>query len=126
MAQRSFSITVVNNTGRNWTRDIMELNGGVWSNNELETPPKDIPRVSLNGDGNVQSGMGFFESESDGVATGTEGFVDYNSDRGEKLHIYWDNPYVGGNSFNASVPNLHLYWGDPGGNNANITLRIEG
>lgn len=125
MAARSFSITVVNQTGRDWTRGGMSLNHGVWSDDEARVPPEHLPKASLDGDGNPQPGVIFFESESQGFATGTEGSVDYNSDRGETLHIFWDNPFVGGNSFSASVPNLRLCWGDPSGNDANITLRIQ-
>jgi hypothetical protein len=44
MAARSFSITVVNYTGRNWTRGGMSLNHGIWSptgpsDDEARVPP---------------------------------------------------------------------------------------
>jgi hypothetical protein len=125
MAARSFSITVLNWTGRPWTRTNISLPHGEWSNGGALVPPEQIPPVHLNGDGDAAPGLVFFEAESQGFATGTQGSVDYNSQFG-KISINFDNPFAGGNSFNTSGPDsLRLLWGDPGGNNASITLEIR-
>jgi hypothetical protein len=102
MAARSFSITVVNYTGRVFNRT--SLNHGVWSNEEACVPPEQRPKVSLNDDGDVIPGVIFFESESQGFMTGTEGSVDYVNDAIGTVSIYWDNPFIGSNEFSVNVP----------------------
>jgi hypothetical protein len=125
MAARSFSITALNWLGKDWHRSNITLSHGEWSNNGGLVPPELIPRVSLNADGDAQPGVVFFEAESQGFATGTEGVVDYNSDFGT-ISIHFDNPFAGSNSFNVGAPDgLRLLWGDPGGNNASITLEVR-
>lgn len=127
MAARSFGITVLNWTGTHWTRNGMSLDHGAWSNNGGLVPAEHIPPVFINDDGDAAPGFVFFESESDGFSTGTEGNCDYNADNGAgNFSMFWDNPFIGGNRFSAQAPgNFHLFWGDPSGNNANLTIEIR-
>lgn len=125
MAARSFSITVNNWTGKVWKRTALGLSHGVWSDNESLVPPEQLPKVSLNDNGDAQPGVIYFESESQGVMTGTEGFVDYAND-GNTIHIYWDNPYIGSNSFSVAVPDAYAAsFTDYHGNNADVTVDIR-
>ncbi|MEH1980494.1 MAG: aegerolysin family protein [Nostoc sp.] len=87
MAARSFFISVRNYTGRSWKREGLGLSHGEWSNNQKSIPPEHISKLTLDRDGDAIPGTISFESESGGFATGTEGFVDYIDDKGEKLHI---------------------------------------
>jgi hypothetical protein len=121
MAERSFSITVFNWTGTVWNRTNMGLSHGIWS--DSFEPPEQLPKVSLNDNGDAQPGVAFFESE--GGMEGTQGFADYDGPVGP-LHIEWDNPFIGSNHFSASAAGVFaLGWGDPGGNNAHIDLTIR-
>jgi hypothetical protein len=49
-----------------------------------------------------------WEAESSGVATGTEGYVDFNLELGPgatgTVHVYFDNPFIGSNSYDQSAP----------------------
>jgi hypothetical protein len=125
MAARSFSVTVENSTGKVWTRSALTLPHGEWSNGGGAVPPETIPKASFNSEGDIQPGTIFFEAESQGFATGCEGFVDYKSDFGV-ISIHFDNPFTGSNTFSASgPPGIGLPSGDPGGNNAAVTLEIR-
>ena len=63
-----------------------------------------------------------FGSESDGFATGTEGFVVYASDVGD-FRIGWDNPFIGSNGFGiATPPGFGGSHTDESGNNANVEV----
>lgn len=66
---------------------------------------------------------------SDGIGTGVEGWMtlvrDYDPANGQ-LVIHFNNPFAGGNEFSAQAPDgFTLSWGDPGGDNASIFLRID-
>ncbi len=125
MAARSFLITVENYTGKVWRRTNLGLPHGEWSNGGGMVPAETIPKLSLDGDGNAVPGVIQFGSESDGFATGTEGFVDYQSDAGN-MHIGWDDPFVGSNGFGVGVPDGYKEeHGDISGNNANVTVAIR-
>jgi hypothetical protein len=125
MAARTFFVSVQNFTGKVWDRVDVGLSHGAWSENGI--PSEHWLKVSLDDDGNVVPGEDWFMSESDGFATGTEGFVDYTAQGvAGTLHIHWNNPFVGGNEFTAAGPNqFHYFWGDPGGTDANINLVIQ-
>jgi hypothetical protein len=126
MAARSFSVTVVNWTGKTWRRTSVSLPHGEWSNGGALVPPETVPPVSLNGDGDAQPGVVFFEGESQGFATGVEGFVDYTNDDTGTISIHFDNPYIGSNEFTAAGPDsIRREWGNPSGNNASITLELR-
>lgn len=96
MAARSVRIIFKNLTTDSLTRKSMGLSHGIWSDNDSDSPPETItPKNSV-----------MWESESDGFATGTEGFVSYKSDswNGHLLTIKWDNPFVGSNEFSVDPP----------------------
>jgi hypothetical protein len=125
MADRTFLISIKNLTGRTWDRQDVGLNWGVWSQDGL--PSEHWGPAHFDDSGDVVPGTDWFMSESDGFATGTEGWVDYTSQGlAGTLHIHWNNPFVGGNQFTASGPDgINYNWGDPGGNHASIELQIE-
>lgn len=125
MAARSFFVSVKNFTGKKWDRGALVLNHGVWSENGI--PSEHWLAAHFDDAGDLVPGEDWFMSESNGFATGTEGSVEYTSQGiAGTLHIHWNNPFVGGNEFTAIGPTQFTYnWGDPGGNDANITLRIE-
>lgn len=125
MAARSFSITIQNWTGRQWQRSDVRLLHGEWSQQGQLQPPDTINKLHLNDEGDARPGVVFFESESDGFATGTEGTVNYTTAEGTVI-LHWNNPFVGGNEFTARGPDQFAYfWGDPGGNDASIVLDIR-
>ncbi len=125
MAARSFFITIQNFTGRVWQRSGLGLAHGIWSNNDALIPPEQLQRITLDNDGNAIPGVVQFCSESDGFATGTEGFVEYQSDVGI-LHVGWDNPFVGSNGFGVNVPDgFTNTFGDISGNDANVTVILR-
>ena len=125
MAARTFRVTILNNTTHVWDRDNFGLMAGIWSGTAI--PSEHVPRFGFDGEGNPVPGVDWFQSDSDGILTGTEGFVDYLTQGiAGTLHIHWNNPFSGHNSFTASGPlQFNYFWGDPGGNDARITLRIE-
>jgi YD repeat-containing protein len=72
-----------------------QLDHGCWTNNVL--PPDTIPPLTTVN----------FEAESCGVATGTEGFVEYRpygSPASQFGHFYFDDPFIGDNAASASGP----------------------
>src|SRR5271167_51045 len=95
MARRSTQITLNNNTDIDLT--LVGNAGpchGSWSTNM--SPPGTIPKQST----------ATWQSESSGVATGTEAWVKYQiTNPGpcapELLFIYWDNPFVWDNGTQA-------------------------
>jgi Aegerolysin len=125
MAERSFEVTVSNMTGRTWTRTGMDLAHGIWENNGAAVPPETIPRLTIDDDGTPKPGVGFFGSESNGFGTGTEGSAHYVSDRGEHLDLFWDDPFVGSNTFTVNAAPLRACFGNISGNNAHVTVRIQ-
>jgi hypothetical protein len=125
MAQRSFVITVENFTGLVWRRTDLGHSHGHWANNDEMVPPEQIPKLTLDAHGNAIPGEVQFGGESDGFATGTEGFVDYRSDAGN-MRIGWDNPFIGSNGFGVDVPDgYNEQHSDIGGNNANVRVIIR-
>src|ERR1700691_2904577 len=103
MAARSFAVTIENNTGRIWNRTALSLPHGEWSNTGADVPPENIPKASFDAQGDIQPGHVFFQAESQGAATGCEGFVNYSCDLGT-IQIHFDNPFVGSNTFSAAGP----------------------
>jgi hypothetical protein len=126
MATRSFLVSILNSVLAPWHRTGLNLIHGVWSQGSDGIPSEVIPAAHVQGI-HIVPGDDWFMSESDGFATGTEGWVDYMMDGVDgTLRIYWDNPFAGGNRFTASGPRDFTYnWGDPGGSDAHVTLRIE-
>lgn len=126
MAARSFFITVLNFTGKLWQRSNLVLESGEWSNNGGFVPPEQIPKISLDGNGDAIPGVARFGSESDGFATGTNGSVQYQSDGGSRIYIGWNNPFVGSNGFSVGATNgLKIVSNDFTGDNANVTVTVS-
>jgi hypothetical protein len=113
-AARSVAITFKNLTSPGpdgWDvvpRWAWTLSHGIWT----VLPPESLPKATSR----------FWMSESNGILTGTEGSVRYGSSFGD-VTIYWDNPYIGGNSYSCTVPAFFtcaILGG--GGNNASVTF----
>lgn len=86
---RSFRVTIQNATASSiLTQTFSHLCGGAWTPGGWNPPGTIAP-------GNA-AGM---QSESDGVATGTEGYAKYDvatpSGRQGMIYVYWDNPFYG-------------------------------
>src|SRR5260370_32781947 len=95
MASRSVTINFVNNSDVALIGDSGGLRHGIWT----VQPPARIEVGT-----NVS-----WESESYGVATGTEGEVTYKIETGPgqtdgSAHFHWDNPFVGSNSYDEATP----------------------
>ncbi|WP_321910274.1 OmpL47-type beta-barrel domain-containing protein [Paraburkholderia sp. J11-2] len=83
--------------------------------------------ITTNPPSRIEPGTtGSWESESSGVATGTEGevFYDIETAPGQTAgtaHFHWDNPFVGSNSYDESVPDGYKA-GRSGGDGDNATV----
>lgn len=132
MAARSFLITVENSVRRLWKRTDLGLKHGVWSNGGALVPPEQIDPSTVDADGDSVPSRVQFGSESSGFATGTEGWVQYESPpTGTQplatLRIEWVNPYIGSNRFYVTVPSPP-YTASPdaiGGKNAVTTVVVR-
>jgi hypothetical protein len=82
-------------TFHNQSKLTLEMAGGRLAHGEwTHRPPKTIgPNQKVT-----------WASESNGFMTGTEGTVTYRIKGGGQVYLWWDNPYAGGNSYDASVP----------------------
>jgi hypothetical protein len=106
-------IKLHNRTPHALTRTAASLDDGAW------TSPNQPPSVI---GANTTT---FIESESDGVATGTEGTVRYASDGGGELYFHWDNPFVGRSSYAQTAPTgCGLCFSGGTGNNAELDLQL--
>lgn len=111
MSARSVSITLVNDTDLTLALDYKEVSGGVW----VEEPPATIEA----------RGEGAWRSDSDGLATGTEGRASYSTG-GEQVQVHWDNPFVGSNSLDVGVPPGYTEThGDISGDHADIKISVS-
>jgi hypothetical protein len=95
MASRSVNVNFVNHSDVALIRGSGNLSHGIWTTQ----PPLRIEAAATVG----------WESESNGVATGTEGEVTYNIETGPgqtagSAHFHWDNPFAGSNSYDDSTP----------------------
>lgn len=114
-AARSTVVSFVNYTNAKLVRKTWTMNHGEWTANRL--PPEAIP-------GQTRKEWG---SESDGFATGTEASVVYSSPSGD-ITVYWDNPYVGSNSYNCNAPSSYICRrtdGTGGGDNAWVEFTLN-
>jgi hypothetical protein len=103
MPQRTFRIFLSNNTDHCLVRVNHHLDHGEWTSGEW-TPPPTIPPRSERG----------WQSESAGIGTGTEGWVEYRPrvlpgpllgggfgdpctqpEMADLIRITWDNPFLG-------------------------------
>ncbi|MFF4498072.1 Crystal protein ET79 [Streptomyces sp. NPDC001546] len=113
-AARSTAVRVVNNSGTLLARTGAGLSHGIWTGNSL--PP------SLIGPGASAT----WESESEGVMTGTEGYANYTMAGGGTVSIRWDNPFSGSNKYQCQVPAPHrCTTSGGGGDNAYVTFAVN-
>lgn len=120
MAARSTEIQFFNETPHTLTKIGEGLSHGEWTTE----PPNVIPPQT----------SAQWESESDGFATGTEGTADYriSDDLGDlggvppplQVHLHWDNPFIGSNSYDESAPAAFLL-ARTGGGGDNATVRYS-
>ncbi|KAI9752832.1 MAG: hypothetical protein M1835_001063, partial [Candelina submexicana] len=94
-SKRSTQVNVKNDSDAELRRIWAELQGGEWTTR----PPFQI----------LPGSTGVWQSESDGVGTGTEGFVRYRIYfRGAAtdgvLELHWNNPYLGDNTYSETFP----------------------
>lgn len=113
MAVRSVKITLVNET-----KESLKLNGdkilhGMWTTK----PPRKIEPFET-----VE-----WQSESNGILTGTEGWVEYSVSDGSGLaQFHWNNPYVGTNTYKHSAPTGYLTHDSGGsGHRTSVTFHFS-
>ncbi len=95
MAARSTRIVFYNDSETTLVRLGGGLDHGIWT----RRPPSRIDPVTTAN----------WESESNGVMTGTEGHVDYDirlpsGQSAGTCHLYWDNPFIGSNEYEETTP----------------------
>jgi len=122
-------VTLVNNTQNTMLIKVGEdLAHGEW---RIEPPDNIGPGSQVT-----------WESQSNGFLTGTEGWVRYypvdaNSDNvaipspvpdSDTIYVYWDNPFVGSNSYNttATDPYQVTQQGDGHGDNTDVGFTLAG
>jgi hypothetical protein len=90
-ASRSTKVRLINYTDKTLQNPKFEAEWGVFT----KEPPSVIePHNTAE-----------WETESKGVMTGTEGWVEFElSDGSGKLRLWWNNPYVGGNRYKPEDP----------------------
>ncbi|MET0842655.1 MAG: hypothetical protein ABWY23_02315 [Mycetocola sp.] len=117
MAARSTRFVFYNDSDTTLVRIGGGLDHGIWT----RQPPLTIPPLT-----NAN-----WESESNGVLTGTEGHVDYDiqlatGGSAGTCHIYWDNPYVGSNEYEEKTPEtFQVKRLGGGGDNAVVRLTFS-
>lgn len=99
MPVRNFRVYLSNQTEYPLIRTDHHLCGGDWTSSDWEPPPRIEPRSER-----------AWQSESSGIATGTEGWVKYGIGvpplvipggpppepvLRDTVYVYWDNPYLG-------------------------------
>lgn len=88
MAARSVACTLINQTG-----EPLSLAGPPQLDHGILTPGQAPPPSC--------GGSAAWSAESEGFMTGTEGRVTYRGPSGSVV-LYWDNPFIGGNEYNAT------------------------
>ncbi|MFF2349778.1 aegerolysin family protein [Kitasatospora sp. NPDC058115] len=120
-AARSTTVRLSNWTGCTLTRESWELSHGIWSHE----PPERI----------ADQQRGSWSSESNGFATGTEGFAQFYAENcanpaldGRLVRVHWNNPYVGSNSYDWAGSDLKFHVSKAGGsgNNATVDFSVWG
>jgi Aegerolysin len=132
MAARSVTVTVVNCSKVEWKRTDLKLLGGIWGPNGGTVPPEVIAGQIEDDDGEPIRSEVVFGSESNGFATGTEGWVTYTGSKksGESIglmKIHWNNPFSGGNGFGVDFQDQRYTAnvGNSVGNNATVLVDIH-
>ncbi|MGX4734984.1 hypothetical protein ACI1MP_00490 [Kitasatospora griseola] len=121
-AARSTAVKLNNWTGCTLTRENWWLSHGIWTFD----PPVHI----YNGQ------QGSWASESNGFATGTEGYARFFAENcanpvlnSRSIQVHWNNPYVGSNSYDSNGTDVKFYVPQPaggGGNNATAEFSAWG
>ncbi|WP_344804127.1 PLL family lectin [Microlunatus ginsengisoli] len=119
MAARSTRVTIHNETSQTLTHLSDSLDHGEWT--DPLTPPATIP----------PGAVVWWQSESDGVATGTEGRAAYrigtDPQGGGQFDIHWDNPYAGTNFYEQGISGPYGFYFEGGkGNNAEAIYHLIG
>lgn len=120
MASRSVKVTATNRSDVQFVVSHVEVDGGIW------TPGMEVAPGTLV----LETDNLIFQTESDGILTGTSGRVVLSSANLDpfprELSFRWDNPYVGANSYSVErVPAGLDAWFEGGdGDNAEVTLHI--
>lgn len=115
MAERSTFVTFTNHTdqilGKNWET----LDHGIWTD-DIEPPQTVMPGETVT-----------WSSESSGIATGTEGRVQYRvGDGGPIVELHWNNPFAGENTYDeACPPGWAALRSGGGGSNATVAWVLE-
>ncbi len=114
MAARSTRVTIRNQTGVTLRHVDDSLDHGEWT--APLTPPAEIP----------PGATVWWQSESNGVATGTEGRTHYAIvGSNDALTFHWDNPFVGANFYEQSVSGPYgLYFSGGIGNNTEVVYSL--
>jgi hypothetical protein len=111
-AARSVQVNFTNSSDVALTLSSDSLSHGCWTTQ----PPNTIA---------VGASVSW-ESESCGVATGTEGEATYTFAAGGSAHFHWDNPFVGSNSYDQSAPVGYSAIRSGGdGNNATVSWTFD-
>jgi hypothetical protein len=121
-AARSMKLTINNKAHHaSLHRTAIGLSHGVWAQGGGQVPPENIaPKTSA-----------VFGAESNGLATGVEGFANYDViSQGAKIgwvHITFDNPYLTGNEVKCSTSSSNDFVcnvanENPPGNNASDSI----
>jgi len=119
-AARSTNVTLVNQTGCDLNLTGQHLSHGRWSID----PPSFI----------AYGGQATWRSRSAGIATGTEGRVTYRTSdcdirdlKQKDVRLHWNNPFVGGNSYdyNGTDPAFRAPHSGGSGNDANVTFFVQ-
>lgn len=112
-SSRSVDIRFVNTTGEALTCATAVLDGGEWSS----YPPDAV----------AAGDTGAWRTQSNGVATGTEGAATFGvGSATTKVEIKWNDPYVGSNSFSCSASEGYKCETSGGkGNNTTITFTLS-
>ncbi|KAB0498163.1 MULTISPECIES: aegerolysin family protein [Pseudomonas] len=125
MAKRSVDVYFENylDSTLSLTQNSLKLDHGEWDT----YPPQKILKPSSN-----VSGKGYWKTESDGFATGTEAlcsyaFYDFVTEEICNINIHWDDPYVGSNSYEITTDsdNVKVSYSGGDGDNATVTFRAE-
>ncbi len=114
MAARSTRVTIRNQIGLPLRHIDDSLDHGEWT--DPLTPPGEIPSGQTM----------WWQSESDGVATGTEGRARYRiGDTGDVITFHWDNPFVGTNFYEQSITGPYgLYFEGGKGDNTEVRYAL--
>lgn len=134
MAARSTKVVFQNNTSYLLGLTGSFLKHGIWTNPLNWGTPVDAPIMAPPGLILPQNGSGVsWENESQGLATGDEGWCEYaiigTGSGGNQfqslgiIHIGWDNPFVGSNSYNITAPTGFTIT-QSGGGSDNATLGL--